>query len=103
MPLVRIDVLAGRSPELLERLIANVSATVSDTLDTPIDRVRVVINEVPPHLWGIGGVPASRVPGRAPVAAPEVDSIASPAPTRPAAPADPAGLPGADRVPEESR
>ncbi len=66
MPFVRIDVLAGRPPELLERLIEQVSAAVSETLDTPIERVRVVVNEVPPHLWGIGGVPASRIPGRAP-------------------------------------
>lgn len=66
MPFVRIDVLEGRTPEMLEQLIERVSATVADTLQTPIDRVRVVVNEVPPHLWGIGGVPASRVPGRAP-------------------------------------
>ncbi|GIW20729.1 MAG: hypothetical protein KatS3mg065_1025 [Chloroflexota bacterium] len=66
MPFVRIDVLAGRPPATLEALIAAVSETVARTLDVPIERVRVVINEVPPHLWGIGGVPASRVPGRAP-------------------------------------
>lgn len=66
MPFVRIDLLEGRPPELLERLIERVSATVSETLDTPIDRVRVVISEVPAHLWGIGGVPASRIPGRVP-------------------------------------
>lgn len=66
MPFVRIDVLAGRPPMLLEALIEAVSETVARTLDVPIERVRVVINEVPPHLWGIGGVPASRVPGRVP-------------------------------------
>ncbi len=66
MPLVRIDVLEGRSPEMLETLIERVSQTVAETLETPVDRVRVVINEVPPHLWGIGGVPASKVPGRVP-------------------------------------
>lgn len=66
MPFVRIDVLAGRPPALLETLIEAVSETVARTLDVPIERVRVVINEVPPHLWGIGGVPASRVPGRVP-------------------------------------
>lgn len=66
MPFVSINLLEGRPPELLERLIADVSAVVSDTLDTPIDRVRVMIHEVPPHLWGIGGTPASRIPGRAP-------------------------------------
>lgn len=71
MPFVKIDLLEGRPPELLERLIARVSATVAETLDTPIDRVRVVISEVPPHLWGIGGVPASKIPGRVPAPHPE--------------------------------
>jgi len=66
MPFVRIDVLAGRPPALLERLIETVSETVAQTLDVPIERVRVLVNEVPPHHWGIGGVPASKIPGRAP-------------------------------------
>ena len=40
---------------------------VARTLDTPIDRVRVLISEVDPDLWGIGGVPYSVA--RGPVAA----------------------------------
>jgi 4-oxalocrotonate tautomerase len=76
MPFVRIDVLAGRPPARLEALIAAVSETVARTLDVPIERVRVVINEVPPHLWGIGGVPASRVPGRVPGAAADPEPAA---------------------------
>ena len=67
MPFVRIDLLEGRPREKLKRLIRNVSEVVAGTLDTPIERVRVVINEVPADLWGIGGVPASetdRAPGR---------------------------------------
>lgn len=67
MPLVRIDLLEGRPREKLERLIRNVSEVVAGTLDTPIERVRVVINEVSPDLWGIAGVPASetdRGPGQ---------------------------------------
>jgi 4-oxalocrotonate tautomerase len=59
MPFVRIDLLEGRPREKLKRLLRNVSGVVAETLDTPIERVRVVINEVPADLWGIGGVPAS--------------------------------------------
>jgi 4-oxalocrotonate tautomerase len=59
MPLVRIDLLEGRPREKLKRLIRNVSEVVAATLDTPIERVRVVIDEVSPDLWGIAGVPAS--------------------------------------------
>lgn len=61
MPLVRIDLLRGRPTELLQLLIARVSQVVAETLDTPIERVRVLVNEVPPELWGIGGEPASKV------------------------------------------
>ncbi len=67
MPFVHIDVLEGRSPEMLETMIERVSQAVAESLDTPIDRVRVMVNEIPPHLWGIGGIPASKVPGRVPV------------------------------------
>lgn len=83
MPFVRIDVLAGRPPAKLEALIAAVSETVARTLDVPIERVRVVINEVPPHLWGIGGVPASRVPGRVPSTAAGPQPAAAPIPDAP--------------------
>ncbi|MDP9241303.1 MAG: 4-oxalocrotonate tautomerase family protein [Actinomycetota bacterium] len=61
MPFVHIDVVRGRDRALLIRLIEEVSRTVADTLDTPVERVRVMINEVDPDLWGIGGVPYSVV------------------------------------------
>jgi 4-oxalocrotonate tautomerase len=67
MPFVHIDVVRGRDRALLVRLLEEVSRTVAETLDTPIDRVRVVVNEVEPDLWGIGGVPYSVA--RAPLAA----------------------------------
>lgn len=99
MPLVRIDVLAGRPPELLEELIAAVSETVARTLDVPIERVRVLVNEVPPHLWGIGGVPASRVPGRAPASSGFAVSTASEPPPAPPSASPPDAAPS--RSPEE--
>lgn len=63
MPLVRIDVVRGRERERLAALMAEVTATVSRVLDTPADRVRVIVNEVDPDLWGIGGIPYSVVRG----------------------------------------
>jgi 4-oxalocrotonate tautomerase len=61
MPFVRIDVLEGRPRDRLKVLIARVTDTVAEVLDTPRERVRVVVTEVPRDLWGIGGVPASEV------------------------------------------
>jgi 4-oxalocrotonate tautomerase len=60
MPLVRIDMLEGRPPEKLGELHRRVSALVAEILDTPVERVRTIITEVPPEKWGIGGVPASQ-------------------------------------------
>ena len=59
MPFVRIDLVRGRDKALLMRLVEEVSQVVAGTLDTPIERVRVLVNEVDPDLWGIGGVPYS--------------------------------------------
>ena len=60
MPMVRIDMLAGRPPEKLVELHGRVSELVAEILDTPVERVRTIITEVPPECWGIGGVPATK-------------------------------------------
>ena len=56
MPLVRIDLVAGRRPELLRTLIDNVHRTVVETLDCPPGAVTVIVNENPAELWATGGV-----------------------------------------------
>jgi 4-oxalocrotonate tautomerase len=58
-PFVTIHVLAGRPAEQHQALIERVSAVVAETVDVPIGRVRLLVVEVPPALWGIGGVPAA--------------------------------------------
>jgi 4-oxalocrotonate tautomerase len=59
MPLVRIDLMEGRPPEVIEELHARVAQLVSEIVDTPIERVRTYITQFPPEAWGIGGVPAN--------------------------------------------
>jgi 4-oxalocrotonate tautomerase len=59
MPLIRIDLVRGRDRAMLTELMAEVTVTAARVLDTPVERVRVLINEVDPDLWGIGGVPYS--------------------------------------------
>ncbi len=56
MPIVRIDFLAGRPPEAKATLIARVTEAVADTLDVRPEQVRVLLTELPPEHWGIGGV-----------------------------------------------
>jgi 4-oxalocrotonate tautomerase len=59
MPLVQVTMISGRTTEQKHALIKALSDAVSDTLGTPLERVRVAIYEVSPDEWGIGGVPHS--------------------------------------------
>ena len=58
MPLVRVDIMEGRPPELIRELHQRLAELVSEVLDTPIERVRTYITQFPAEAWGIGGVPA---------------------------------------------
>lgn len=57
MPVVQINLVEGRPEEKIEKLIAAVSEAVSSSLEAPIETVRVIVNEVRPHQYGIGGKP----------------------------------------------
>ncbi len=58
MPLVRIDIMEGRTPEQIRALHERVAAVVAEILESPIERVRTYVTQFPPHAWGIGGVSA---------------------------------------------
>jgi 4-oxalocrotonate tautomerase len=55
MPIVRIDLVAGRRPERKADLIRRVTAAVVAALDVRPDQVRVLLAEVPAEHWAIGG------------------------------------------------
>lgn len=55
MPIALIKILEGRSVDMKRKLIESVSLAMSESLQVPIDAVRVVVEEVPPELWGRGG------------------------------------------------
>lgn len=55
MPLVQITIMEGRSDEKKERMIKEVSEAVSNSLDAPMENIRVLINEIPSSHWGIAG------------------------------------------------
>ena len=61
MPIVQINLIKGRPPEKITELIANVTDTVSETLNAPKQSVRVLVTEMQKTHWGIAGVPASEV------------------------------------------
>lgn len=59
MPIINIQILEGRPAEKVKNLIASVTDTVALELDTPKERIRVLVTEIPKTHWGIAGVPAS--------------------------------------------
>jgi 4-oxalocrotonate tautomerase len=55
MPLIRIEILEGRSPERTAALIRRVSAVVVETLEVQPEQVRVLLYELPATHWAVGG------------------------------------------------
>ncbi|MGE0773470.1 MAG: 4-oxalocrotonate tautomerase family protein [Sphingomonadaceae bacterium] len=60
MPIVEIKLVAGRSTAIHEALMAEVAQLVARHCDVPLNSVRVILQEIPPHHWSIGGVPKQR-------------------------------------------
>jgi 4-oxalocrotonate tautomerase len=67
MPQVRIDMWAGRGPEVKQALIKNVTKAVVDAVGCPVEAVEIVIVEVDKANWATGGVShAEKFPNPAP-------------------------------------
>lgn len=59
MPLIQVTMVEGRTVEQKHALIRNLSQSMSDTLEVPLERIRVAIYEITADEWGIGGEPFS--------------------------------------------
>jgi 4-oxalocrotonate tautomerase len=55
MPIVRIELLQGRTPMVKNELIARVTDAVVTTLGVDPDQVRVLLYELPLEHWAVGG------------------------------------------------
>ena len=55
MPIVRIELLQGRTPAMKDELITRVTEAVITALGVTPEQVRVVLFEVPPEHWAVGG------------------------------------------------
>jgi len=58
MPIINIDLWAGRSPEVKEKLIQQVTKSVIETVGCPPETVIVVIRDIPKENWGQSGIQA---------------------------------------------
>ena len=57
MPIVTINMLEGRKVEQKKELIKRVTESISETLDSPPERIRIIIREIKNEDYGVGGLP----------------------------------------------
>lgn len=55
MPIAMIHLAEGRSEEKKHALLINVTQAIADSLEVPIESVRVLLQEVPETQWAAGG------------------------------------------------
>ncbi|TKC18413.1 4-oxalocrotonate tautomerase [Robertmurraya kyonggiensis] len=60
MPIINVQLLEGRSEEKIAEVIQNITNTVSETLDSPKENIRVIVTEIPKTHWGKAGKPMSQ-------------------------------------------
>jgi len=57
MPVVIVNMLAGRSAATKKALLKKLTAAVTGALDVPAESVRVIIQEMAGEHYGIAGLP----------------------------------------------
>lgn len=56
MPIINIHLKAGRTIEKKKRLVHEVTQAVCNALETTPDHVRIILQEMTPEDYAIGGV-----------------------------------------------
>ncbi len=62
MPIVEITLIEGRSFELKEKLVKEVTQAVVSSIGAPREAVQVILREVPPWHFAAGGEVKGRPP-----------------------------------------
>ncbi len=55
MPIIRVEMLVGRTPAVKQELITRVTEAVVSTLAVKPEQVRVLLYEIAPEHWAVGG------------------------------------------------
>ena len=56
MPLIQVTLIEGRSAQAKAALIQRLTDAAVESIAAPREAVRVILQEVPPAHWGVGGV-----------------------------------------------
>ena len=59
MPIANITVTKGRPLEDTQAMMKAVTDAIESTLHAPRESIRVIVREVEPQLFSVGGVPKS--------------------------------------------
>lgn len=59
MPIIDVSLVEGRPPEVKIALIRELTDCAERVLGVPRESIRVLLREVPPENWGVGGAPKS--------------------------------------------
>lgn len=54
MPLINVQMLAGRTPEQKRALILELAEATKRALGVPDEALRIILTDVPPEHWGVG-------------------------------------------------
>lgn len=57
MPIVEVTLIEGRSKEQKRTLVKEVTDAVVSSIGAPIEAVRVIVREIPPENFAVGGIP----------------------------------------------
>ncbi len=61
MPIVRIEMWAGRPPEFKASLAKEITEVVARRVGCEPRAVTVIVDEIPKENWAIGGVPCTEL------------------------------------------
>lgn len=56
MPLIEVTLAQGRTPAQLRTLMSRLTHAAAESVDAPVESIRVVVREVPPTNWAAGDV-----------------------------------------------
>ncbi len=65
MPIIEVNLTAGRSPEQLRTLITRLTDAVQDAIGSQRDTIRVIIREVPRTHYAAGDITVAESRGPA--------------------------------------
>jgi len=64
LPLIHVEILEGRPPEKVKKMIEKITDAVEEALEAPRPSIRVIVTEIPKTHWAVGGVPIADNPDR---------------------------------------